>query len=37
MVNMENKENLKEYLLKEIDIIQDSIKRMAFNSNKRFN
>jgi len=32
MVNMENKENLKEYMLKEIDIIQDIIKRMAFNS-----
>jgi hypothetical protein len=32
---MENKENLKEYkesMLKEIDIIQDIIKRMAFNS-----
>jgi len=29
---MENKENLKEYILKEIDIIQDIIKRMAFNS-----
>lgn len=29
---MENKENLKEYMLKEIDIIQDVIKRMAFNS-----
>jgi len=32
MVNMENKENLKEYMLKEIEIIQDTIKRMAFNS-----
>jgi len=32
MVNMENIENLKEYMLKEIDIIQDIIKRMAFNS-----
>jgi len=32
MVNMENKENLKEYMLKEIDIIQDIINRMAFNS-----
>lgn len=33
MVNMEeNKENLKEYMLKEIDIIQDIIKRMAFDS-----
>jgi len=29
---MEHKENLKEYMLKEIDIIQDIIKRMAFNS-----
>ena len=29
---MENKDNLKEYMLKEIDIIQDIIKRMAFNS-----
>ena len=29
---MENKENLKEYMLKEIEIIQDTIKRMAFNS-----
>jgi hypothetical protein len=29
---MENKENLKEYMLKEIEIIQDIIKRMAFNS-----
>ncbi len=29
---MNNKENLKEYMLKEIDIIQDIIKRMAFNS-----
>jgi len=32
MVNMENKENLKEFMLKEIEIIQDIIKRMAFNS-----
>jgi len=32
MINMKNKENLKEYMLKEIDIIQDIIKRMAFNS-----
>lgn len=32
MVNMENKENLKEDMLKEIDIIQDIIKRMASNS-----
>ena len=29
---MKNKDNLKEYMLKEIDIIQDIIKRMAFNS-----
>jgi hypothetical protein len=29
---MENKESLKEYMLKEIDIIQDIIKRMAFDS-----
>ena len=29
---MEGKESLKEYLLKEIDIIQDIVKRMAFNS-----
>jgi len=29
---MENKERLEKYLLKEIDIIQDIIKRMAFNS-----
>lgn len=29
---MENKESLKEYMLKEIDIIQDIIRRMAFNS-----
>jgi len=29
---MENKENLKEYMFKEIDLIQDIIKRMAFNS-----
>ena len=29
---MENKESLKEYMLKEIDIIQDIIKRMGFNS-----
>jgi hypothetical protein len=32
MMNVENKKNLKEYMLKEIDIIQDIIKRMAFNS-----
>jgi hypothetical protein len=29
---MEDKESLKEYMLKEIDVIQDIIKRMAFNS-----
>lgn len=29
---MENKESLKEYMLKEIEIVQDIIKRMAFNS-----
>jgi hypothetical protein len=29
---MENKESLKEYMLKEIEIIQDVIKRMAFDS-----
>jgi len=29
---MPNKENLKEYMLKEIEIIQDIIRRMAFNS-----
>jgi hypothetical protein len=29
---MENKDNLKEYMLKEIEIIQDIIKRMAYNS-----
>jgi len=27
-----NEENLKEFMLKEIDIIQDTIKRMAYNS-----
>ena len=32
MINLENKKNLKEYILKEIDIIQDIIKRMEFNS-----
>jgi len=32
MMNVKNKNNLKEYMLKEIDIIQDIIKRMAFNS-----
>lgn len=31
-MNMENKDNLKEYMLKEIEIIQDIIKRMASNS-----
>jgi hypothetical protein len=31
-MNMENEENLKEYMFKEIEIIQDIIKRMAFNS-----
>lgn len=29
---MDDKESLKEYMFKEIDIIQDVIKRMAFNS-----
>jgi len=29
---MEEKEGLREYMLKEIDIIQDIIRRMAFNS-----
>ena len=29
---MEEKESLREYMLKEVDIIQDIIKRMAFNS-----
>lgn len=29
---MEDKESLKEYMFKEIDLIQDIIKRMAFNS-----
>jgi len=32
MMNMDDKESLKEYMLKEIEIIQDIIKRMAFNS-----
>jgi hypothetical protein len=32
MTNVKNKDNLKEYMLKEIDIIQDIIKQMAFNS-----
>ena len=31
-INMEDKANLKEYMLKEVDIIQGIIKRMAFNS-----
>ena len=31
-MNVENKNNLKEYMLKEIDIIQDIIRRMAYNS-----
>jgi len=31
MMNVENKNNLKEYMLKEINIIQDIINRMAFN------
>lgn len=31
MMNMENKDNLKEHILKEIEIIQDIIKRMASN------
>ena len=29
---MDNKESLKEYMIKEIEIIQDIIKRMSFNS-----
>jgi len=32
MMDMENKESLKGYMIKEIEIIQDVIKRMAFNS-----
>jgi CHASE2 domain-containing sensor protein len=32
MADIENKEILKEYMLKEIEIIQDIIKRMASNS-----
>jgi len=32
VINMGDKENLKEYMLKEISIIQDIIKRMGFNS-----
>jgi len=31
MMDVKNKDNLKEYMLKEIDIIQDIINRMAFN------
>jgi len=31
-MNVKSKDNLKEYMLKEIDIIQDIIKQMAFNS-----
>jgi hypothetical protein len=31
-MQMEEKEILREYMLKEIDIVQDIIKRMAFNS-----
>ncbi|GAI17541.1 unnamed protein product [marine sediment metagenome] len=31
-MEMENKDKLKEYMLKEIDIIQDTIRRMGFNS-----
>jgi len=34
MMDVENKDNLKEYMLKEIDIIQDIIKRMAFKSGR---
>jgi len=32
MMNMEDKESLKEYMLKEVEIIPEIIKRMAFNS-----
>jgi hypothetical protein len=32
VIRIENKEGLKEYMLKEIDITQDIIKRMGFNS-----
>lgn len=32
MICMDNEENLKEFMLKEIEIIQDIIKRMAYNS-----
>lgn len=32
MMDMNDKESMKEYMFKEIDIIQDVIKRMAFNS-----
>lgn len=31
-MNMEDKESRKEYMLKEVEIIQEIIKRMAFNS-----
>ena len=31
-MDLGNKDNLKEYMLKEIDIIQDIIRRMAYNS-----
>jgi len=31
-LNMENEDKLKEFMLKEIEIIQDIIKRMGFNS-----
>jgi len=32
MVSMDDKEILRMYMLKEVDIIQDVIKRIAFNS-----
>jgi hypothetical protein len=31
-MNMENEDKLKEFMLKEIEIIQDIIRRMGFNS-----
>jgi hypothetical protein len=31
-IKMWSKENLKEYMIKEVEIIQDTIKRMSFNS-----
>ena len=31
-MRVDDKENLKQYMLKEVDIIQDIIKRLAFNS-----